>query len=179
MARADAVRGHHQVRVQVARAGGDAGPPIGVPSVHAGGGDAGAQHARREAVRQQVDHVRAQRDELRIAEPGGQPAQVGPDQPAAAGAAQPAVALDGGEAPYLVAEADAVERVQGVRAEAQARPDRFERLGAFEDGHVPAPAPQRHRRGEPADPRAHHYRVPAHDHRLPCPTTSVVPILHL
>jgi hypothetical protein len=116
---------------------------------------------------------------LRIAEPGGQPAQVGPDQPAAAGASQPAVALDRGEAPHLVAEADGVERVQCVRAEAQTRPDRFERPGAFEDRHVPALAPQRHRRGQPADPRAHNYRVPAHDRRLPCPTTSVVMILHL
>ena len=52
-----------------------------------------------------------------------------------------AVTLDRGEAPHLVAEADGVERVQCVRAEAQARPDRFERLGAFEDRHVPAPVP--------------------------------------
>jgi len=94
-------------------------------------------------------------------------------------AAQPAVALDRGEAPHLVAEADGVERVDCVRAEAQARPDRFERPGAFEDGHVPAAAPQRHRRGQPTDPRARYYRVPAHNHRLPCPTTPVVPILHL
>ena len=119
-ARADAVRGHHEVRVQVARAGGDAGPPVRVPGVHAGDGDAGAQHARREAARQQADQVRAQRDELRIAEPGGQPAQVGPDQPAAAGAAQPAVALDRGEAPHLVAEADGVERVQRFWARTRA-----------------------------------------------------------
>ena len=134
--------------------------PVRVPGVHAGDGDTGAQHARREAARQQADQVRTQRDELRIAEPGGQHAQVGPDQPAAVGAAQPALALDRGKAPHVVAETDGVEGVQRVRAEAQARADRLERRGPFEDRHVPALAPQRHRRGQPADTRARHHRVP-------------------
>ncbi|GAB2891168.1 hypothetical protein GCM10027074_69310 [Streptomyces deserti] len=124
--RADAVRGHHEVGLQLAVGGADAGRAAGGAGVGDGRRDARADGARRQSRGQAVDEGGAGQQDQRAAEPFGRLGGTGTREPAPARGAQSPVARPGGEVPDRVAEPDDVQRAQGVGGQGDARADRLQ-----------------------------------------------------
>ena len=170
----DAVRADHQVRFQFAVRGRHTGRPAGSSAVGEHRGGVRADGVRREQGGETRDQGGAAQQDERAAEALGGGLGGGTGQPPPARGAQAPVPRPDGEVADLVAEADDVQRAQGVGREGDRCADRLQRAGPLQHGDPQAAPVQGDRGRQASDTAADHDGVPGLCHGSSSKVTTPV-----